>query len=272
MANLHETRFVVLDTETTGAQPGEDRPIEIAAVEWIGGASGRLETWHVDPQMPIKPSAIAVHHLTQKDIQGKPTLDEVEDAIKEFVGDSPLVIHNAPFDLAMLPFFKEHPTICSLRLARHIWQPEELNADGHPLINHKAQTIRYWLDLEVDTMGLAAHRAGADILVTGHIFQSALERYLDLGRGNSLEEFMAFVQKPIEYARFPYGQHKGWEFSELPDRFLNFYLDSSRNRNQDPDLVAILREEAKRRLQETAELRRNLPSNQVARTGSFKPA
>lgn len=264
MNGLYDTRFIVLDTETTGNNTEKDRPIEIAAVEWIGGASGHMRTWHVDPGMPIKPSASAVHHLTENDIEGAPTLDEVEDDIKDFVGESPMVIHNSAFDLAMLPFFKEHPTICSLRLARHIWRRGEENEYGEPLPNHKAQVLRYWLDLNVDTKGLAAHRAGADILVTGYIFQAAIDKYLELGKEDSLRGFMEFVKSPIEYPAMPHGSYSGVSFNQLPDKFVDYYLNPARNANPDSDVLLLMRAEKARRLKEEQAIREQMPSMRSA--------
>ncbi len=260
MSGLYDTRFIILDTETTGNNVEKDRPIEIAGVEWQGGVSGHMKTWHVDPGMPIKPSASAVHHLTEDDIEGAPTLDEVTDEIKDFVGESPLVIHNSAFDLAMLPFFKDHPTICSLRLARHIWARGDKNEYDEPLPNHKAQVLRYWLDLDVDTKGLAAHRAGADILVTGYIFQAAMDRYLDLGKEDSLKSFMNFVSGPIEYPTMPYGSYSGMRFDQLPDKFVDYYLNPTRNKNPDADVLLLMRVEKARRLKEEQAIREQMPS------------
>lgn len=264
MASLYDTRFIILDTETTGNNTATDKPIEIAAVEWQAGAPGKLLTWHVDPKLAIKPSAMAVHHLTAKSIEGAPSLEEVLPDITAFVGSSPLVIHNSAFDLAMLPSFMEHPTICSLRMARHLWSKGEKNKDGFELTNHQAQTIRYWLDLDVDTGGLAAHRAGADILVCGNIFQVAMDQYLASNHEDDLQSLIDFVKGPIDYKVMPYGRQQGLPFSQVEDKYVSYYLDQKRNPNPDPDVLVLMRAERVRRICEERALRDLLPSNVAA--------
>lgn len=257
--SLNKTRFIILDTESTGPDQEKDKPIEIAAVEWKGGESGVLKTWAIDPKMPIKPSASAVHHLTKLDTQGQPSLNDVKDEVMDFVGNSLVVIHNKKFDLSMLPFLPEDQAICSLRMARKTWNRGELNHEGFPLKNHKAQTIRFWLDLRVDTLGLAAHRAAADILVTGHIFQSILDLYLEKGFGNSIEDLIKFESSPIEYKSFPYGSYEGMPFEKIPDSFLNFYLNETKNKNPDLDVLRLMKIEQLRRIHESALIREGLP-------------
>lgn len=269
---IGEQRFIVLDTETTGNNTSEDRPIEIAAVEWKNGVSGEMKQWFVDPQMPIKPSACAVHHITQDDIAGAEVLESIKSQVVDFVGDSPLIIHNSSFDLAMLPFFADHPVICSLRFARHIWEKGAENQWGEPLQSHKAQEIRYWLGLVVDTGGLSAHRAGADILVCGHIFQAEIDKYLETGGENNTQALIDFVKAPVKYAVFPHGIHAGTTFDKLPQSFVDYYLNPVRNKNPDPDLFITIKTEQKRRMamddqaKDAATVLRKMASG-----GSFRP-
>ncbi|MBL8774087.1 MAG: DNA polymerase III subunit epsilon [Phenylobacterium sp.] len=95
-------REIVLDTETTGFDPlTGDRLVELAALEIEQFVpTGRSFHVYIDPcrDMPIE--AERVHGLTSGFLKGKPRFEdpEVVDAFLEFVGDAPIIAHNAAFD------------------------------------------------------------------------------------------------------------------------------------------------------------------------------
>ena len=97
-------RQIVLDTETTGLDPLQgDRVIEVAAVELVnllptGAAFHRL----VDPERDIPAEATRVHGFTNGDLAGKPKFAEVAADLLAFLGDAPIIAHNAPFDFGFL--------------------------------------------------------------------------------------------------------------------------------------------------------------------------
>lgn len=227
--HLEDIVFSITDTETTGTKQGYDKPIEIASVKW-SLKKGFLEmptTWTVDPKMPIHPSAMAVHHLTENDIQGKPEISEVQAEIENYVKDTVIIAHNAPFDQGMLPFLNNSSFkwLDSLRLARHIWHIGDLNSKGLNLTSHKCQELRYWLNLEVDTMGLAAHRAAADILVTGEVFGAALKNYLSNSNNVEFDEFEIFANAPIVIQKMPFGKHSGENLIDVPTSYWKWMLN-----------------------------------------------
>lgn len=97
-------REVVLDTETTGLNPrGGDRVVEIGCVELLNHVpTGRTAQWYVNPEREMPPEAFAVHGLSTEFLAEQPTFAEVAPAFLDFVADSPLIIHNADFDLGFL--------------------------------------------------------------------------------------------------------------------------------------------------------------------------
>ena len=226
--NLKQAEFVIIDTETTGDTPGIDKPIEIAAVCWNieKGFLDKPKSWLVNPQIPIHPSAMAVHHLMEEDIAEAPVIEKIQPEIEEMVNDKILVAHNASFDMGMLPFLNNQEWVDSLRVARHTWIKGMTNHQGHDLRSHKAQELRYWLGLKVDTMGLAAHRAAADILVTGEVFACAVKKYLELNEGNDdLSKFLTWARAPLQVKRITFGKYKDKELTEIPTDYYQWLLN-----------------------------------------------
>lgn len=97
-------REIVLDTETTGLEPGEGhRLVEIGAVELVNHvATGRTFHAYINPGRAVPEDAVVVHGLTTAFLVDKPGFAAVVDAFLEFIGDAPLVIHNAAFDIRFL--------------------------------------------------------------------------------------------------------------------------------------------------------------------------
>ena len=97
-------REIVLDTETTGLDPAQGhRIVEIGALELVGHLpTGRTFHHYLNPEREVPPEAVRIHGLTNEFLAGHPTFAEIDDAFLEFIGDSPLVIHNAAFDLRFL--------------------------------------------------------------------------------------------------------------------------------------------------------------------------
>lgn len=101
---MRAMREIVLDTETTGLSPATgDRIIEIGAVELINHvATGRIFQCYLNPDRPVPAGAVAVHGLTDAFLADKPRFAAIADDFLQFIGEDPLVIHNAEFDLGFL--------------------------------------------------------------------------------------------------------------------------------------------------------------------------
>jgi len=97
-------REIVLDTETTGLDPKSgDRIVEIGCVELTNRmATGETFQCYINPERDMPAEAEAVHGLSEKFLSGHPVFGEIADSFLEFIGGSPLVIHNAAFDLGFL--------------------------------------------------------------------------------------------------------------------------------------------------------------------------
>jgi len=97
-------REIVLDTETTGLEPAEGhRLVEIGALELIRHIpTGRIFHAYLNPQRPMPPDAYAVHGLSDDFLRTQPLFADTVAAFEEFIGDAPLVMHNAAFDFRFL--------------------------------------------------------------------------------------------------------------------------------------------------------------------------
>lgn len=97
-------REIILDTETTGLDPSTgDRIVEIGCLETLNHMpTGEVFHSYVNPERDMPEGAFAVHGLSSEFLADKPKFVEVADRFLEFIGDAPLVIHNAEFDLRFL--------------------------------------------------------------------------------------------------------------------------------------------------------------------------
>ena len=93
-------REIVLDTETTGFDPRTgDRLIEVGCIE-IHDLLPTGRTFHrlVNPERLIPPDAIRVHGITDDKVRDAPKFHEIVHDLMEFIGDAPVIAHNAQFD------------------------------------------------------------------------------------------------------------------------------------------------------------------------------
>jgi len=134
-------RAIVLDTETTGLDPADGhRIVEVACLE-LDNHLPTGETFHsyVNPQRDVPEEAQRIHGLSEAFLRQHPAFAEIAGAFLEFLGDSPLVIHNAAFDLKFLnaelawagldPLASER-AIDTLELARRKFPGAQNNLDA----------------------------------------------------------------------------------------------------------------------------------------------
>ena len=97
-------REIVLDTETTGLDPFQGhRLVEIGCIELLNRIpTGQTFHRYLNPERDMPEEAFAVHGLTDGFLKDKPLFAEVADDLIAFLGEAPLVIHNAGFDVGFL--------------------------------------------------------------------------------------------------------------------------------------------------------------------------
>src|SRR6202163_3780492 len=142
-------REIVLDTETTGLDPLRgDRLVEIGCVE-IFNRMPTVQTFHrhLNPERDMPAEAFNVHAFSSEFLADKPLFAHVVEQFLEFIGDAPLVIHNASFDIAFIN--AELDRVKQPPIARERLGDTPLLAGGkHPGVSNKLDDLcsRYAID------------------------------------------------------------------------------------------------------------------------------
>ena len=97
-------REIVLDTETTGLDPkAGHRLVEIGCIELVNHIStGVTYQQYINPDRDMPTAAFEIHGLTEKFLSDFPVFSAIVDSFLKFIGEDPLIIHNAGFDLGFL--------------------------------------------------------------------------------------------------------------------------------------------------------------------------
>jgi DNA polymerase-3 subunit epsilon len=170
---LLDVEFVVLDLETTGGSPANDRITEVGAVKIRGGEV--LGTFHslVNPEVPIPPLISALTGITDGMVAGAEPIEVVLPCLLEFLGRAVLVAHNASFDRRFVQANLErhgyqrlaNRVVCTARLARKLLPRDEVP-------NVRLATLAAYLGATT----APCHRALTDARATVDVLHGLLER------------------------------------------------------------------------------------------------
>lgn len=188
-------RQLILDTETTGFEPGEGhRMIEFAALEMIDRQlTGNKLHLYVNPERDIPIEATNVHGITLDMVQDKPTFAECADQIIEFIQGADLIIHNAKFDVKFLDHHFEligkqkiadytNEVIDSLAMARRKFPGSKNNLD--------ALCDRY----SVDRSDRGYHGALIDCNLLYHVYIGLTKEQISLLAEDSAKQKVSYAK------------------------------------------------------------------------------
>lgn len=232
---LTQTRFVIIDTESTGADPENDKVIEFAARLWFLDKQHKAPfvfESYANPGRKIPPGSMAVHHITNDKVESAPSIEEVVSSAAYMFEAAIPVAYNSEFDRKILCGTSLHDRywVDVYRLAMKMWSIGEKNEDGFPLTSFKQQELRYWLGVR-KTPG-DAHRAAADIYVTGLVLNAAVDKFLASGMPDDARAFMEWLEQPILHKTIPFGMCAGRTPEDLDDYELRRHFDDSRDMYQ----------------------------------------
>ncbi|MFK4874405.1 DNA polymerase III subunit epsilon [Novosphingobium sp. ZW T3_23] len=99
-------REIIFDTETTGFDPRSgDRMVEIGCIEMVNRVpTGKTYHAYFNPERTMPAEAEAVHGLSDAFLADKPLFADCADAFVAFIGDAPMIAHNASFDFNFINF------------------------------------------------------------------------------------------------------------------------------------------------------------------------
>ena len=97
-----DTEFVAFDIETTGLNAQTDRMTEIGAIRFAGDKILEVFNTFVDPERHIPPDITQLTGIRDSDVQGAPKEKEALERFIAFVGDRPIIAHNAHFDVGFM--------------------------------------------------------------------------------------------------------------------------------------------------------------------------
>ena len=153
---------IVLDTETTGLDYTKEKMVEFAGVRLENGKVKDEFQTLINPQQHIRKSSIAIHGITADMVEDAPTEEEVMPKIIEFIGDYPIVAHNAIFDYTFLNEASlrvtgkgiENPRIDTQQMFKEVYP--ELESHGLEALTNKFNVeLNNHHRAMADAMGLA---------------------------------------------------------------------------------------------------------------------
>ena len=165
--------FVAIDVETTGLKADKDDIIEISAVKFYGFKPVAVFSTLLKPSGTIPADATAINNITNAMVASSPTFSQIKNSLEGFIGDLPIVAHNAEFDIKFLhvsglEFANKVRFFDTLSLSRkYIFDPLGNKLDSYKLADICAACNIYFE---------GAHRTTADALATGLLFIEIIKR------------------------------------------------------------------------------------------------
>ena len=184
------SRLIVLDTETTGLDVNDGhRIIEIGCVEIVNrNITSNSFHRYVNPMRQIDDGAKNVHGITYSMLEDKPKFSEILNELLEYLSDSDLIIHNAPFDLG---FLSKELSFCGrednyLESSRKIHDTLKISRKRFPGKRNSLDALcaRY----EIDNTDRNLHGALIDANLLASVYLKMTRGQTSLSMGTTIEE------------------------------------------------------------------------------------
>ena len=133
-------REIILDIETSGLEHKEGhRVIEIGCIELNKKEIGSHFHQYINPLRALTPENIKIHGITNEYLEDKPLFEDIADSFLDFIKDSPVIAHNANFDIGFLnselekiskPVISQDRVIDTVSIARKKFPGQQVNLDA----------------------------------------------------------------------------------------------------------------------------------------------
>lgn len=223
---------VSIDLESTGANTGTDKIVQVSLVRFEPTGAIEAFTTYVHPGRPIPPKATEIHSITDEMVAAAPGFNDIAQRIAALIGDAALAGYGlAQFDIPLLEREFEEAGI-------------ELDLSGRPIVDVK--TLYHRLrprrleDAYRDYVGReleGAHDAGADAHAAFEVLTAMLRQHQDLPQ--SVGGLADLLRDPTRVdpqgkfiwvdgeATFSFSKHQGKSLREVAQAdpgFLNWML------------------------------------------------
>lgn len=166
---LMNTTFVALDVETTGTNSLKDKITEIGALKIHGGAITDIFETLINPGRYIPYDITNLTGITNEMVNNSPDIEQVTPSFLEFICDSVLIAHNAPFDIRFINAEMQamgrdklnNEVLCTYKLSRRFFP-------GMKTYSLKSMTK------VLELINEKPHRAGSDAAACAQIFLNLL--------------------------------------------------------------------------------------------------
>jgi DNA polymerase-3 subunit epsilon len=191
--SIFEYPTIAFDTETSGAFPLESEVIELGAVKWFKGEIvGKFQTL-LKPSRKLLADNIRIHGITNEMVGEAPLMKDEIIKFCDFIDNSVLIAHHAPFDLGFMAVAIEKNNLrmpnnfnlCSSLLSRALLHTT----------NHKLQT----LIKELGLMGGEAHRAYDDAYACLQVLFKCIEK---ISEEPTFERLMEIQKKDLNWKNY----------------------------------------------------------------------
>lgn len=194
--------IIAIDLETTGLSPLVDRIIEIAALKITKIRCEVFETL-INPEIHIPEHTTDIHQITDEMVANSPKINDVLIPLKEFIGDLPIVAHNAKFDLGFIvlnlqknnQILPSSKIYCSCKLAR-VSHPNSKNHKLSTLVEeHKIPLLNHHRAIDDAYASLRVFIESLRVVKSEYLDKCALLFQLDQFDVNKMEEMPIHLEE-----------------------------------------------------------------------------
>lgn len=220
--------IIFFDTETTG-NTEKDLLCQIA---YKDSDESFCEIYR--PEIKIPPEASAVHHISNKMVENKPSFKKSSEykKIKEiFENKNNIpVAHNALFDIKILQNegINIGNFICTLRVARFLDKEEKLTS-------YRLQYLRYFLEIEIEA---TAHDALGDVIVLEKLFERLKKKIMEedgVDENTAIQKMVEISSHPSIFKKINFGKYIGQNIEEIAKKdrgYLEWLYEQKKNSDQ----------------------------------------
>lgn len=218
-AALSDSTYVVAHCETTGLDAQTDAVYDLALIRFEKGQPTERLCSFVFPERSIPPAALRSCEISNLDVADAPTLEEMMPKLRAFVGDDPIVVHDAEIAQAFLGEISERKRWLSvIELApRTLFFGLSRDFSARGLVNVAD------LDEHPDLLDLPLSRAEGEAIMTGLVMRELLEEFEGQGYG-ALDDLQKFIGRRRPETWFAFGHAYRGKIADIPEPGLRWIL------------------------------------------------